>query len=100
MWPGAGPKASKVARVSVPNPTRYETAIRFSLGSTTGVRIAVYDVAGRLVRVLTDGEWDAGDHAVRWDGLDGEGRRVATGVYFYSMRAPGFEDTRKIVLLR
>ncbi|MFH1502761.1 MAG: endonuclease [Candidatus Eisenbacteria bacterium] len=87
-------------RQSAPNPASSGASIQFALPVKSDVRIAVYDVAGRVVRVLTDAPWTPGEHEVVWDGLDGSGREVATGVYFYSMRTEQFEDRRKMVLLR
>jgi flagellar hook assembly protein FlgD len=51
------------------------------------VSLAIYDVEGRLVANLVSGTKTAGEHTVQWDGLDGAGNRVASGVYFYRMEA-------------
>jgi flagellar hook assembly protein FlgD len=64
------------------------------------VNIAVYDVAGRLVRELVNEPRDAGSWSVQWNGEDSRGQRVASGVYFYRMRAGSFVDTKKMVLLK
>jgi endonuclease I len=85
---------------SVPNPSVASASIRFALPVECEVRIAVYDVAGRRVRVLTDEPYRAGEHEITWDGLDARGHEVASGVYFYAMRAGDFRATRKMVLLR
>lgn len=83
-----------------PNPFNPSTSIRFSISYKTDVRIAVYDVSGRLVRTLRDGVMDAGYHAVQWNGLSDRGTSVASGVYFCRMSAGKTEETRKMVLLR
>jgi flagellar hook assembly protein FlgD len=49
---------------------------------------------------LTDGFRSAGRHQVTWDGRNNSGARVATGVYFYQLRAKDFVRTRKMVLLK
>jgi hypothetical protein len=84
-----------------PNPFNPSTEIRYDVpkdGSRVSIRI--YDVAGRLVRILVDQMENAGSKSVLWDGLDNKGGQVASSVYFYRMDAPGFERTRKMVLLR
>ena len=64
------------------------------------ITLRVYDVAGRLVRTLVDEVESAGEKSVTWDGRNSHGSRVATGVYFYRMTAPGFEMTKKMVMLQ
>ena len=61
----------------------------------------IYDTNGRHVHRLIDGlPFDAGSHAVRWDGRDHHRRQVASGVYFYRIDAGGFRQVRRMVLLR
>jgi flagellar hook assembly protein FlgD len=77
------------------------TVIAYDVPSGGGsVTIRIYDVGGRLIRTLIDRHETAGRKSVAWHGLDDRGGRVATGVYFYRMKAPGFEKTRKMVLLK
>jgi flagellar hook assembly protein FlgD len=64
------------------------------------VNITVYDVAGRMVRELVDQHRMAGHWSVQWNGEDERGQRVASGLYFYRMRAGSFVETRKMVLLK
>ena len=52
------------------------------------------------MRVLFDGEKDAGEHAVSWDGRDESGRRLANGVYFVELRAGDERQVRRAVLLK
>lgn len=85
---------------NVPNPFNPATSITFTAEPAGGpVRLAVYDVAGRLVRVLADGASPEGARTVTWDGTDGEGRAVAAGVYQYRLEQGGRIATRKMVLL-
>jgi hypothetical protein len=83
-----------------PNPFNPATTIRFDLAAPGHVTLAVYDVAGRLVSVLVDGEMPAGSHEAVWDGRGAGGAAAASGVYFYKLAAPEFSETRKMVLLR
>lgn len=67
---------------AAPNPASGGTLLRFGLPATERVRIAIMDVAGRIVRVLADGLFASGEHRLVWDGTDGAGARVRAGVYF------------------
>lgn len=82
-----------------PNPFSPETRIGFELPQTGEVELAIYSPDGRLVRTLVTGERPAGPHTVHWDGLNDSGRKVSSGVYFYSLRAPGVEESRRMILL-
>ena len=83
-----------------PNPFNGSTQIRFTLARSSEVEIAVLNVRGQRVRTLTDRNWDAGRHAVSWDGRGNDGRRLASGVYLVLMRAGEKNFTRKILLLQ
>jgi len=85
---------------NVPNPFNPETQIRFSVPERLHVRLNVYNVQGQLIQVLRDGVMGAGEHAVRWNGLDRNGHSVASGLYFYSLEAGEFAASRKMILLR
>jgi hypothetical protein len=86
---------------NVPNPFRSGTTIAYDVPAGGGaVELAVYDVAGRLVRTLVDGLATPGTRSISWDGRDGGGRAVGSGVYYCRLAAPGFEESIKIVLLR
>ena len=57
------------------------------------------DLRGKLVRTLMSQECPAGSHSVDWNGRDDLGRRVASGVYFCRLSAPGVSETRKMILV-
>ena len=63
------------------------------------VRLEVFNVLGRRVSTVADREFGAGRHQVKWDGLDTEGRRAPSGVYFYRLVAPGLNSRGKIGLI-
>jgi hypothetical protein len=83
-----------------PNPFRGATAVLLDLPEGRDVFASIYDPAGRLVRLLQDGPMPAGYHRFVWDGRDGRGRRVASGVYLLRVRAGTEEVRRRVVLLR
>lgn len=85
-----------------PNPFNSATVIPYRVPAG-GARIdlTIHDVGGRRVRSLADGQVHAGHHVARWDGRDGHGRSVASGLYVARLRAVGgVEVTTKLVLLR
>jgi len=86
---------------NVPNPFNPATTIRYDLAGDGHVTLRIYDVAGRVVRVLRDGAVEpAGRHEVTWDGRDQTGAAVASGVYFYRLETGGHIETRRMVLLK
>jgi hypothetical protein len=83
-----------------PNPFNPATTIRFGLREAAYMRLRIYDAAGRLVRTLVDGHREAKSYQLTWDGRDGMGLELASGIYFYRLTAGDFVETRKMVLLR
>ena len=100
---GAPPAASAPAAAIVgawPNPFNPAARIAFRLGADGPARLAVHDVRGRRVALLVDADLSAGDHAAVWDGRDGAGRPVASGIYLARLEAAGATATRRLVLLK
>ena len=89
---------------NTPNPFNPTTEIRYDVpsrgGSGGSVSLRIYDVNGRLVRTLFEGEESGGQKTITWDARDDGGTPVATGVYFYRLEAPGFSQTRKTVMMK
>jgi len=85
---------------SFPNPCRDKTTISYQLPEETPVSLKVYNVAGQVVRELASGKQKAGYYQAAWDGKDGSGRQVSSGVYFYRLDAGGFSKTNKLVVVR
>lgn len=83
-----------------PNPFNPVTRISFSIPVAEQVQVRVYDVAGREVRTLADRHYAAGSHDVIWDGKNNAGHQLASGVYFYQLRAGAFTQVRKMVMLK
>lgn len=82
-----------------PNPFNPETIISYSLPKTATVRLTIYNVFGRMIRTLVDGSMKPGEHRIVWDGRDNQGRKVASGVYFYKLEAGEFRAMKKMILL-
>jgi hypothetical protein len=69
-------------------------------GGSGSARVAVYDIAGRLVRVLVDDAFPQGVHTTRWDGRTSTGHRSAAGVYFVKAESGGTVSTQKVTIVR
>ena len=86
------------------NPLKSGTAeVKFGLASPDRVTAKIYDVSGRLVRTLADGQlFQAGTRSLHWDGLDNAGRNVARGVYFVHVKLHNsmIDRSRKMIVLQ
>jgi len=76
------------------------TAVSFDLARAGTVRLQIYGLDGRLVRVLADGELPAGRHTFKWDGTDQGGQRLASGVYLTRLVTPGGAHTGRMTMLK
>jgi hypothetical protein len=86
---------------NAPNPFNPATTIHFGVPSSGArVNLSIYDVEGRRVVTLVDGEMASGPAAAVWNGRTGAGDRVAAGFYFVRLSAGEESLTRKILLLR
>ncbi len=89
-----------------PNPFNPRTIIEYDIPyNSTGLEqmptsLVIYDILGREVVTLVDRDLSPGRYSVVWAGVNKIGIRVASGVYFYSIRTGTFSDTRKMILLR
>ena len=88
-----------------PNPFNPETWIPYQLASTSPVTLNIYDMKGHLIRIIDLGQRAAGvyvsqNKAVYWDGRNGVGQKVASGIYFYTLEADKFTDTRRMVIVK
>ncbi len=83
-----------------PNPFNPTTTIKFTLPFEIRVQIAIFDLSGRLVKVLVDKVMPAGEHFVTWDGTNESGEKVSSGVYIYRMYSSKFVDVRKMILAK
>jgi uncharacterized membrane protein len=83
-----------------PNPFNPMTTVRFSLAREQHVRLAVYSTTGRLVNLLVDESFAAGDHPVVWNGTDNAGRGMPSGTYLFQMQTEDGLRASKAVLVR
>jgi hypothetical protein len=106
-WPTVVGVDDRVARARVgglrppaPNPSDGRTTFSFSIAEAGRVQLGVYDVGGRLVRMLVDGQRGSGTETVLWSGTDESGARVPAGLYFVRLAGPRMHETRGIIMLR
>ncbi len=97
--PGATPKVCRILPAA-PNPFNPATNLRFELSKAGPVKLEIFDIAGRRLRTLADGEFAAGPQQVTWRGHDDHGRQLASGVYFACLQAEGKRQTTKLVLTK
>ena len=84
-----------------PNPFRSTTSLNFQLGAQASVDLGVFSVDGRRVRTLVRQQLPAGSHSSSWNGKDGDGRSLPSGVYFARLMIHGAElGSQRIVLTR
>ncbi|HEX9005724.1 MAG TPA: FlgD immunoglobulin-like domain containing protein, partial [Bacteroidota bacterium] len=83
-----------------PNPFNPSTVIQYELGKAANVRLDIYSVTGQLVRSLVSGQEQAGLHTVTWNGTNGHGEQVATGVYLYRLQAGTQVESKKMLLMK
>jgi hypothetical protein len=85
---------------NAPNPFNPATTIRFELSEASDVRLAVFDVDGRLVRTLVDSYKASGRHQARWDGRDARGAPLSSGIYYYRLTVAGEIASKRMALVK
>ncbi len=102
---GIGQPTQNLLLQNYPNPFNPETWIPYQLSEDSLVSVSIYDTTGQLVRTLSLGFQSAGFYnsqgrAAYWDGRNAVGERVASGIYFYQLTTPSFQQTRRLVIVK
>ncbi len=102
---GIGTPRRSLLLQNYPNPFNPETWIPYHLSEDSPVSISIYDASGGLIRTFSLGFQSAGfyydrERAAYWDGRNTLGESVASGVYFYRLATPSFEQTRRMIVLK
>ena len=102
---GVGKPNQNLLLQNYPNPFNPETWIPYQLSEDSQVSLSIYDTTGKLVRTLSLGFQSAGfynsrERAAYWDGRNAIGERVASGIYFYQLTTPSFQQTRRLVIVK
>jgi hypothetical protein len=100
-WERASAAAGFVLYRGYPNPFSGWTIIHYGVPAGGVLAdLSIYNVRGQKVRSLIRGVESAGNHQAIWDGTDGDGRQVASGIYYCVMKATDFSEQQPMVLLR
>jgi len=97
---GAGVPQLVVLKQNYPNPFNPSTTISYSTHESRRVDLSVFDTKGRLVKRLVNDTVSAGEHSIQWLGLDEQGNRVASGLYFYCLDTGDCRRTMRMVLIK
>lgn len=83
-----------------PNPFNPETTISFTLLEASAVELEIYNLNGQLIKTLTSDIIPAGKNSFSWNGTDDSGETVASGLYFFKLKAGSYTSTRKMMLMK
>ncbi len=102
---GIGQPTQNLLLQNYPNPFNPETWIPYQLSEDSSVSVSIYNTTGQLVRTLSLGFQSAGYYnsqgqAAYWDGRNAVGERVTSGIYFYQLTTPSFQQTRRLVIVK
>lgn len=84
---------------AAPNPLSVSTEVSYRVLDRAPISLAIYDAAGRVVKVLTENPQTPGEHTLVWDGNDTSGKSAPTGVYFARLKTAGKTATARMVKL-
>jgi len=83
-----------------PNPFNSNTIISYALDSPAEISLEIYDLLGRLISTLDSGLKQAGNHEIVWNGLNASSQEVASGIYFYRLKAGDKTSVKKMTYIR
>jgi len=83
-----------------PNPFNPVTNLSYDLPEDAMVNITVFDMMGRVVRTLVNGQQSAGYKSLQWNATNNSGQPISAGLYIYTIQAGEFNQTRKMILLK
>ena len=92
--------ATTMLKGNYPNPFNPVTNIAYSIQDAGNVTIEVYNLKGQLVKSLVNEVIETGDHIITWNGRDNSNKSVASGVYFYKMKAQNYSSIKKMILMK
>jgi flagellar hook assembly protein FlgD len=83
-----------------PNPFNPVTNLSYDLPEDAMVNITVFDMMGRVVRTLVNGQQSAGYKSLLWNATNNNGQPISAGLYIYTIQAGEFSQTKKMILLK
>lgn len=100
-FPGPDPSATTgITAQNYPNPFNPTTTVSLYLPSDAAVKVEIYNILGRVVKTLADDYFSAGTHEFQWNGTDGNGNKVASGIYFYRVESGSYSQAKKMLLMK
>ncbi len=94
------PPADYTLSLNYPNPFNATTHINFYLAKKSAIKLEIFDIQGRLVKVLLNHSLDMGTHVIPWHGKDASNQPLSSGLYIYRLSTDSFSQSRKMILLR
>jgi len=94
------PEESNLLLDNYPNPFNPETTIHYEIPNASQVEITIYNLLGKKIRTLVHQAQSVGKYNIRWDGKDGAGQNVASGVYLAKIKAGTLSKAIKMTLVR
>jgi hypothetical protein len=83
-----------------PNPFNNSTMINYQLPIDGMAKLSIYNITGQEIIKLDDGFQSIGMKSVTWNGLDNQGKKVTSGLYFYQLEAVGFTAFKKMIIVQ
>jgi hypothetical protein len=83
-----------------PNPFNPSTTIKFDISKASNVKLSVFNILGQKIITLVNNNMKAGSYNVVWDGKDGLGKTVSSGIYLYRLESGSFSATKKMILMK
>ncbi|MCP4144481.1 MAG: T9SS type A sorting domain-containing protein [bacterium] len=83
-----------------PNPFNPKTSLKLSLINPDYINLDIFDIDGAIVKNITSGYFDSGEHHFEWDGLDNNGRKVASGLFICRLKGNGYIETQRLILIK
>ena len=84
-----------------PNPFNNSTRIRFKLPKRKKISLKIYDITGKeVIRLINNRNYALGEHEIAWNGINQTGKEVSSGIYLYELRAEGFKQVKKMLLIK
>ena len=89
-----------IIQQNYPNPFNPTTTLNYYLPENTNVNISIYDLGGQLVKTLVNSKQSSGNSSIQWNSTNNDELPVSAGLYFYTIQAGDFRQTKKMVLLK
>ena len=83
-----------------PNPFNPSTKFKISVPEKSSIEVTVFDISGRRIKTLYNGEAEQGSYFISWDGRDESGKKVPSGVYIYNMKTAQFQQSKRMFMLK